>query len=221
MKLSEHLYAYIWTDIRANNCNTYVVRSTSTMLVDPGHRAFLPRLFQLMKRDGLDPRQVSLVVLTHCHPDHFEGAEEFARFGAHIAMSRQETEFFKEIGPYFARMMGLNLPELEVDLYLEEGDLEIGTQHFDVIHTPGHSPGEMSLFWRETGALFSGDVIFPQGVGRTDFPGGDGALLKASIGRLRTCRPTMLLAGHGEILSGRKDVERNFDYIERAYFDYL
>lgn len=221
MKLSEKLYAYIWTDFRANNCNTFVVRSKALMLIDPGHKAFLPRLFQSMKRDGLDPRQVTLVVVTHCHPDHFEGAEEFARLGAHIAMSRQETEFFKEIGPYFARMMGLKLPECPVDLYLEEGELEVGDEHFQVMHTPGHSPGEMSLFWKETGALFSGDVVFPQGVGRTDFPGGDGALLKASIARLRACRPTILLAGHGEVLAGAQEVERNFDIIEKAYFDYL
>lgn len=222
MKLSERLYAYIWTDYRANNCNSYVVRSgSSMMLIDPGHRVFLPRLFQSMKRDGLDPREVALVAVTHCHPDHFEGAEEFGRLGAQVAMSRRETEFFEEIGPYFARMMGLKIPELHVDVYLEEGDLEIGGERFEVIHTPGHSPGEMSLFWEGTAALFSGDVIFPQGVGRTDFPGGDGALLKASIERLRAYRPALLLSGHGDILSGRDAVEKNFEMVRRAYFDYL
>jgi len=221
MRISEKLYAYIWTDPRANNCNTYVIRSGTTMLIDPGHSAFLPRLFQGMRRDGLRPEEVRLVVITHCHPDHMEGSQDFAKMGARIAMSREEEDFLKEIGPFFARMMGMKMPEVMLDLYVQEGELVVGEERFQVIHTPGHSPGEMSLFWEETGALFSGDVVFPQGVGRTDFPGGDGGLLKASIKRLRTYVAAMLLSGHGEIVSGQEAVEKNFELIQRAYFDYL
>jgi hydroxyacylglutathione hydrolase len=221
MKISEKLYAYIWRDTRANNCNTYIVRSGVTILIDPGHRMFLPRLFQGMKRDGLDPEEVKLVLLTHCHPDHMEGSQDFCKMGARVAMSREEENFLKEIGPYFARMMGMKMPEVALDFYLQEGDLTCGEERFRVLSTPGHSPGEMSLLWEETGTLLSGDVIFPQGVGRTDFPGGDGTLLKASIDRLRTYKPAMLLSGHGEIISGAEEVERNFEMVRRAYFDYL
>lgn len=222
MKISESLYAYVWRDTRANNCNTYVVRcGLTTLVIDPGHKAFISRLFQGMKRDGLNPEEVTLVVNTHCHPDHLEGSRDFAKLGAKIAMSREEEEYLKEIGPVFARMMGMTMPEIPVDLYLQEGDLMVGNQRFQTLHTPGHSPGEMSLFLDQVGALFAGDVLFPQGIGRTDFPGGDGRLLKASIERLRALKPAMLLSGHGEIISGRDAVEKNFELIERTYFEYL
>jgi len=221
MKISEKLYAYIWSDPRANNCNTFIIRSGTAMVIDPGLRAFIPRLYQGMRRDGLEPEEVRLVVVTHCHPDHMEGSQEFAKLGARVAMSREEEHFLKEIGPHLARMLGMKMPDISLDLYLEEGELAVGEEQFQVLHTPGHSPGEMSLFWKQTGVLFSGDVIFQQGVGRTDFPGGDGGLLKASIERLRALHPTMVLSGHGEIVSGREAVDKNFELVKRAYFDYL
>jgi len=71
-----------------------------------------------------------------------------------------------------------------LDFYLGEGDLEVGEHRFQILHTPGHSPGSVSVYWPERKALFTGDVLFPGGLGRTDLPGGNGAQLKESIRRL-------------------------------------
>ena len=67
----------------------------------------------------------------------------------------------------------------------------------------------------------SGDLVFAQGVGRTDFPGGDGNLLKESIRRVRKLKPAMLMPGHGEALTEPDEVEKNFEMIEQMYFNYL
>jgi glyoxylase-like metal-dependent hydrolase (beta-lactamase superfamily II) len=222
MKIREHLYGYIWTDYRANNCNTFLIRSEkSACLVDPGHRAFLPQLLQSMRNDGIPRELVTSVIVTHCHPDHLEGALDFRKQGAVLGIHRREEDFLKEIGPYFARMFGWAMPEISFDFYLEEGPLEIGGESFQVLETPGHSPGSISLFWEEPRALFSGDLVFAQGVGRTDFPGGDAKLLKASIRRCRGLKAALLLPGHGECLTTPDEVERNFELVERMYFSYL
>jgi glyoxylase-like metal-dependent hydrolase (beta-lactamase superfamily II) len=141
--------------------------------------------------------------------------------GAKIVIHEKDAEALPRTPPYLLETFSAT-PSPPADVLVKEGDIiQVGKIGLQVIHTPGHSPGEMSLFWEQTGVLFSGDVIFPQGVGRTDFPGGDGSLLKASIERLRTYQPTMLLSGHGEIVSGREVVEKNFELVKRAYFGYL
>lgn len=97
----------------------------------------------------------------------------------------------------------------------------MGDETFQVISTPGHSPGSLCLYWPKQKALFSGDVVFSGGIGRTDFPGGNGKLLKESIQRLAQLDVEYLLPGHGEALRGRKAVETNFQMIEHQWFGYL
>jgi hydroxyacylglutathione hydrolase len=90
-----------------------------------------------------------------------------------------------------------------------------------VLAAPGHSPGSICLYWPEHRVLFTGDLIFSQGIGRTDLPGGDGGLLKESINRLAGLNVEYILSGHGEVIQGKKEVEDNFRMIENDWFDYL
>jgi glyoxylase-like metal-dependent hydrolase (beta-lactamase superfamily II) len=69
--------------------------------------------------------------------------------------------------------------------------------------------------------LFTGDVVFKEGLGRTDLPGGDGAKLKASIKRLAELDVEWVLSGHGDPVSGEKEVKANFDQIEQFWFNYI
>jgi glyoxylase-like metal-dependent hydrolase (beta-lactamase superfamily II) len=66
-----------------------------------------------------------------------------------------------------------------------------------IFHTPGHSPGSATLYWPAQKALFTGDLIFKEGFGRTDLPGGDSATLKESIKRMAELDVELLLSGHG------------------------
>lgn len=220
MKIAEGIYAYIWRDYRQNNCNSFVIETETTTLVDPGHAHLLEGLLAGVREDGLDPESIDLVINTHCHPDHLEGSRYFAEQGARLAIHPEEEKYLKEIGPAFYRMMGLEMPEFSFDVQLDEGDLELGGERFEVIHTPGHSPGEVCVYWPARKAIFSGDVVFAGSVGRTDFPGGDGSLLKQSITRLAGYDAEILLPGHMEIVVGADEVQGNFRQIQ-SLFAYL
>jgi glyoxylase-like metal-dependent hydrolase (beta-lactamase superfamily II) len=103
----------------------------------------------------------------------------------------------------FGRMMGLMLGSSlkappKPDMLLCDGDvIEVGELKFQVIHTPGHSPGGISLLG--DGVVFSGDTLFNLGIGRTDIPGGDYAKLMDSIITKLMVLPdsTVVYPGHG------------------------
>jgi glyoxylase-like metal-dependent hydrolase (beta-lactamase superfamily II) len=92
---------------------------------------------------------------------------------------------------------------------------------FQVIHAPGHSPGSICIYWPQEKTLITGDVLFYQGIGRTDLPGGNGQTLKESIKSLSRLDVEHLLPGHGEVVSGRELVKRNFSEVERVWFQYI
>jgi glyoxylase-like metal-dependent hydrolase (beta-lactamase superfamily II) len=213
---------YEWTSFTQNNCNAYVLGEQAQVLIDPGHSHLFSHVRLDMARDGLDWQKVELVAVTHSHPDHFEGVENFLDHGAvKIGLHAEEERFLETAGVEFARMLGLATPKYRIDLHLEEGPLAIGDLELEVYHTPGHSPGHVCLYWPARKALFSGDLIFNQGVGRTDFPGGDGELLKASIRRMAELDVELILCGHGPAVKGRRAVEENYRLIERVYFPML
>jgi glyoxylase-like metal-dependent hydrolase (beta-lactamase superfamily II) len=190
-------------------------------LIDPGHKHLFGELAAKMRADHVEPDQIELVIYTHCHPDHMEAGEELSGYGVKQALHPDDEEYLKKIGPDFYRAMGLKLPEVRIDIQLVEGELNLGDQTWMVYHTPGHSPGEICLYWPEQKVLIAGDLIFAQGVGRTDFPGGSGKLLKDSIRRMAELDIDMILPGHGPAIIGRENVVRNFQAVEQMYFPIL
>jgi len=221
MKLDSDLYAYIWKSTMENNSNSFVVGGEMPLVIDPGHQHLVKNLVNQMEKDGNRFEDIRLIICTHGHPDHFEATQTFARGGTMVALHPDEEKFLKEVGGQFYSAMGTEMPEIKISFYLKEGELKVGSKTFQVLHTPGHSPGSISLYWPEKKALFTGDVVFPMGVGRTDFPGGDGMLLRDSIERLAQLDAEWLLAGHGEVIKGKKNIQRNFAYIRSNYYDYL
>ena len=221
MKLDSDLYAYPWVSMQENNCNSYLIGGDVPVLIDPGHQHLVKNLINQMEKDKNRLEDIRLIIATHVHPDHFEATQTFARAGVLLALHPEEEKFMKEIGGEFYRGFGMEMPEIKVDFFLKEGELKLGTKTLQVLHTPGHSPGSISLYWSEKKALFTGDVVFAMGVGRTDFPGGDGMLLRDSIERLARLDAEWLLSGHGEVLKGKKNIQRNFGYIRTNFFEYL
>ena len=221
MELQKDLYAYLWQDAYENNCNSYVIRGERTLLIDPGHSRHLTGLFSQMEKDGISPDEIHVLIITHAHPDHLEGLEAFLEKPVRIAMSHEEERYLLGDGKLLLDMTGQPLPSFRIDFYLGEGELRLGTKTFNILHTPGHSPGSLSIYWPERKALFTGDLIFYQGVGRTDFPGGSSRLLRESIERLSGLDTEILLSGHGEVVTGREAVLRNFHFIRQNYYAYL
>jgi len=219
MKISENLYAFLWLDPTTNNCNSYFIDGKKKILVDPGHHSLFGHVKDHLSRLSLSPQDIEIVIITHCHPDHMEGIKMFVSTSTLIAIHQAEIDFIKEVAPHYGEALGVS--NFEPDILLQEGDLKIGDLTFQVIHTPGHSPGSISLYWPDKKVLLAGDVVFYQGVGRTDLPGGNGEDLKESIRRISSLRVDYLLPGHGDFISGRDLVRANFTEIERVWFAYL
>jgi glyoxylase-like metal-dependent hydrolase (beta-lactamase superfamily II) len=98
---------------------------------------------------------------------------------------------------------------------MKEGDLILGKTELEVLQTPGHSPGSVSFYWPRYKILIPGDVVFMQGVGRTDLPGGNAKTLKASVDRLSTLPVELLIPGHGQAIQGADRVRANFSYLKK------
>ena len=98
----------------------------------------------------------------------------------------------------YAKLLGGVMPKMPVDVRLINGDtINIGDEAFEVIHTPGHTPGSMCLYSKVSKSLISGDTIFAYGsFGRYDFPGGDPVLLIQSIEKLAELDVKNLYPGH-------------------------
>jgi glyoxylase-like metal-dependent hydrolase (beta-lactamase superfamily II) len=203
----------------ANNCNTFFISGEKRILVDPGHYHLFDHVRDELSRLSLSPEDIEIVIITHGHPDHMEGVKLFQKTDALIAVSSWEMEFIKTVAPHYGEVLGI--PEFEPEILLQEGDLEIGDLKFEVIHTPGHSPGSVCLYWPDRKTLFTGDVVFDQGIGRTDLPGGNGEKLKESIRKISRLDVDYLLTGHGDIVAGKEAVKQNFRAIEDFWFGYV
>jgi len=212
-KIQDGLYGFIWTDYRQNNCNTYLIDAGGRILVDPGHAHLFDNVDRSLATLGIDLKSIDLVIVTHAHPDHMEAAEFF---GTPTLRAVSETDL-----AYLKGLVGERAGILEPDLFLQQGDLDAFGVHLEVISTPGHTPGSISLYWPEKRALFTGDVVFAQGIGRTDLPGGNSRELKESISLLESLSTDYLLPGHGPVVTGPSDVKRNFRQIREMWFPYL
>ena len=222
MELTPNLHAFLWTSPGANNCNTYLIRSPEkTILIDPGHAAYFDHVRQGLDRLGLSTGDVDLVIGTHAHPDHIEAVRLFDRASTLFALHAAEWQLVEAMGPYLKTSMNVDPEELRPDFFLTEGDLSVGDVVLGVHHTPGHAPGAVTLYWPAGKALFTGDLIFKGGLGRTDLPGGDGRQLKDSIRRMAALEAEWLLSGHGDVIHGTEAVQENFTQVERTWFGYV
>jgi len=196
--------------------NTFIIydEAGECIIIDPG--CSTPeeenRLFGFIDSHQLKP---ILAINTHGHVDHIIGnAAVKQRYGIKVAAHADVQKDFiraKRQAPYFG-MNWKNGDELP-DLYLEDDQvIHLGDSTLEVICTPGHAQGSISLYAVMEGWVFTGDALFCRSIGRTDFPGGDYATLCQSIrSRLFTLpNDTTVYPGHGECTTIGD--EKDFNY---------
>ncbi|HHU75472.1 MAG TPA: MBL fold metallo-hydrolase [Firmicutes bacterium] len=229
MQLTEKIYAYPWKGM-GNNCNAYLYAGEKKILMDPGHihneynEKCLEKLLAEMKADGFTPEKIDLIICTHGHPDHCEAAALLQdEYQIRVAMHREEETSMDIMAKFFEQMAGKSPERPRIDIYLQEGELELGTGGIKdkvVLYlTPGHSPGSLSIYFPDERALVTGDVVFSGSIGRTDFPGGDFLTLGKSVEELSHIEDLeWLLPGHMQIVQGEEAIRRNFTMIKRMFF---
>ena len=180
--------------------NTYIVcdeKTKETMVIDPGGEP--EKIIELL--DILDAN-VKYIFLTHCHADHIGGINEIKkRKGGKILISREDAEGLYNPQISLADYIDMKIPELEADSRIDDYDLlHIGDIEFQVIATPGHTKGGVSLYCEKERLVFTGDTLFSGTWGRTDLPTGDFAQIIDSItNRLMTLPDeTIVYPGHGK-----------------------
>jgi len=179
--------------------NMYLI--DKEVLVDTGTGLFFPQIRENLINLGIDPKKIKLIVNTHCHFDHVGGDKSFRDLcNAEIAIHESDARALEEGDNdlTLATMFGKKMKSITVDRRLKERD-KIKTSNFcfEVIHTPGHTPGSICLYESKKKILISGDTLFSDGIGRSDLPGGDSDLLRESLKKLSKLRITYLLPGHG------------------------
>lgn len=221
MQVTENVHAFIWKSMTQNNCNTYLINGPTNILIDPGHLNLFAHVREGLGELGMDIDDIGLVITTHAHPDHMESLQLFKDSPAQITVHEVAWQLVKRMVRHLGPGMQINLEAFQPEFFLNEGDLVVSGVSLKIYHTPGHSPGSISIYWPEKRALFTGDLIFKNGVGRTDLPGGNGKALKASIKRLGELDVEYLLSGHGDVIIGKEAVKRNFETVEHQWFGYL
>lgn len=181
-------------------CNCTLLGDDAThdaMVVDPG--ANIAYIMQRLAANSLTLRRI---VVTHAHIDHIAGAHALkAITGAPILYSQADLPLI-EMMPAQAAWLGMPEPEVHPpDHSPAHGEvIEVGGIRSQVLLTPGHTEGSLSIYLPEQALLLAGDTLFAGSVGRTDLPGGNTGKLLASIREHLLPLPdeTVVVPGHGE-----------------------
>jgi hydroxyacylglutathione hydrolase len=179
--------------------NAYIISNDKKecLIVDPGDEG--KRINRYVRDNELKPLAI---LLTHAHFDHI-GAVDDVRQAWNIPVYIHEYEEEWLSNPKYNGSAFFGLPSVVVkdadNIMKDETTLTIGDFVLDVFHTPGHSPGSVTYYLKEANAIFSGDVLFYSGIGRTDLRGGSFEILQESIHEKLYVLPeeTTVYNGHG------------------------
>ncbi len=177
--------------------NCYILQSDSTALVvDPGDEP--ERILRFLTDISVKPGGI---IATHTHFDHVLGVDSIRdKFEIPFLIHHDDLSMLESMQSRVHQILGFSVPPPpKVDRFLKDGEsIAFGEDRVKVIHTPGHSPGSISLAGQ--GFVLTGDALFNQSIGRTDLPGGDlDTLLRSITKRLFTLDDdTIVYPGHGQ-----------------------
>jgi hydroxyacylglutathione hydrolase len=179
------------------NCSVFGDEASGeAIVVDPGDD--IADVLAIVAKHSLT---VKAIVITHAHIDHIGGAQKLKEAtGAPVHMNANDRELSERMDLQ-AGWVGVPVPEVtDVDVFAKEGDtLNVGATVCHILETPGHTQGSLSVWIPAEKKVIAGDTLFRDSIGRTDLPGGDGAMIIRSIeAKLMTLpEDTVVIAGHG------------------------
>jgi hydroxyacylglutathione hydrolase len=191
------------------NCSIFGdEQSREAIVIDPGDD--IADILAILEKHAL---KVKAIIITHAHIDHIGGAAKLkAVTGAPVHMNQNDAELYDQLDTQ-AGWLGVETPErTSIDVAAREGDsLELGAAQFQVIETPGHTQGSISIWIPEENKLVAGDTLFRDSIGRTDLPGGNPRQILSSIHTKLLPLPAdaIVIPGHGPNTTIGREKERN------------
>jgi hydroxyacylglutathione hydrolase len=179
--------------------NTYLVFDSQTheaVVIDPSFD------IDILLDYARDPQiNITQIWLTHAHYDHFAGVDGLLAAYPNLKIGLHPADRPLLDSGGMSSIMGINatisfIPDL---IFTDQMELKLGDNKFVVLHTPGHSPGHVVFYNSASAVVFCGDLIFNQGIGRVDFPGGSAKeIIKSIRNKIMVLPPdTILYSGHG------------------------
>lgn len=191
------------------NCSIFGDESTrEAIVIDPGDE--IDEILAILARHAL---KVKAIIITHAHIDHIGGAAKLkSATGAPVYMNQNDRELYEHLDIQ-AGWLGMRTPEkTSIDVEAREGTtLALGAKEFQVIATPGHTQGSISIWIPAESKLVAGDTLFRDSIGRTDLPGGDLRQILRSIHTKLMPLPedAVVIPGHGPNTTIGREKENN------------
>jgi hydroxyacylglutathione hydrolase len=191
------------------NCSIFGdEQSHEAVVIDPGDE--IQRILAILAKHQL---RVKAIIITHAHIDHIGGAQKLkAATGAPVYMNGNDQPLSEHLDTQ-AAWLGMATPErTKIDVDAREGEkVVLGPAEFQVLHTPGHTQGSISLWIPAENKLIAGDTLFLDSIGRTDLPGGDYEQILRSIHDklLPLEDTTAVIPGHGPTTTIGRERARN------------
>ncbi len=200
--------------------NCYVAWCSKTkkaVIIDPGFdtQDRAEKVLGFLKESNL---KAKFIIDTHGHPDHTSGNGIVkSATSAPILIHKLDANMLSEAGKRLAAMFGFHVASPAADRFLENGDIvKFGEVDLLVLHTPGHSPGSISLIGEN--CVFTGDTLFAGSIGRVDLPGGSSTQIMRSLREKLAVLPDKFAVypGHGpESTIG--DEKRSNAFLQRDF----
>jgi len=192
-------------------CNCSIIGDESTregIVIDPGDD--IEDVLALVGKHNLHVKQI---VITHAHIDHVGGAMKLrAATGAPILLNQNDYALLKMLDVQ-AAWIGVATPgKVEIDHSVGQNDkIGAGSLRADIIHTPGHTEGSISLYFPLEKKLIAGDTLFAGSIGRTDLPGGSYKKIISSLHEKLLTLPddTVVVPGHGPLTTIGEERQNN------------
>jgi glyoxylase-like metal-dependent hydrolase (beta-lactamase superfamily II) len=197
--------------VGALQCNCSIFgdeQSREAIVIDPGDD--IEDLLAILARHRLT---VKSIVITHAHIDHIGGAAKLkSATGAPVYMNQNDQTLYDHLDVQ-ASWLQMETPErTSIDTAAREGDsIMLGPVDFQILHTPGHTQGSISLWIPAENKVIAGDTLFRDSIGRTDLPGGDGKQILRSIHDklMKLPEDATVIPGHGANTTIGREKERN------------
>jgi hydroxyacylglutathione hydrolase len=191
------------------NCSVFGDETTGeAVVIDPGDE--IERITAILAKRHLC---VKAIIVTHAHIDHIGGAQKLkALTGAPVYMNANDQELYDHIDEQ-AQWLSVATPEKTgIDVNAREGEsVTLGAARFQVLETPGHTQGSISVWIPAENKLVAGDTLFLDSIGRTDLPGGDHRQILRSIHNklLPLADDVVVIPGHGANTTIGRERRRN------------